>query len=145
MNGDRVFVDTNVLVYAHDLDSGEKHRVARELLIDIWNHRAGVLSVQVLQECYVTLTRKISYPLSPATVRSILQDYLSWQVELIDPASVLTASRIEEECQISFWDALIVTAALKGKALKILTEDLQSGQVIEGVMIENPFRVVSEG
>jgi predicted nucleic acid-binding protein len=139
MNGDRVFVDTNVLVYAHDLDAGEKHQIARELLVDIWNHRAGVLSVQVLQECYVTITRKILHPLLPGTARRTLQDYLSWQVELIDPVSVLTASRIEEESQISFWDALIVTAALNGKASKILTEDLQSGQVIEGVMIENPF------
>jgi predicted nucleic acid-binding protein len=143
MNGDRVFVDTNVLVYAHDLDSGEKHQVARELLIDIWDHRAGVLSVQVLQECYVTLTRKISHPLPPSAARSVLQDYLSWQVEVVDPGSVLTASRIEEESRISFWDALIVTAALKGKASKIFTEDLQSGQVIEGVTIENPFHRVS--
>ncbi len=143
MNGDRVFLDTNILVYAHDLDSGEKHRAARELLIDIWSHRSGVLSVQVLQECYVTLTRKILHPLSRGEVRNILQDYLSWQVELIDPVSVLTASRIEEECRISFWDALIVTAALKGKASKILTEDLQSGQVIEGITIENPFRMIS--
>jgi predicted nucleic acid-binding protein len=92
MNGDRVFVDTNVLVYAHDLDSGEKHHIAGELLIDVWSHRYGVLSVQVLQECYVTLTRKILHPLSAGTVRGILQDYLSWQVELIDPVSVLTAS-----------------------------------------------------
>ncbi len=143
MNGDRVFVDTNVLVYAHDLDSGEKHQVARDLLIDIWNRRAGVLSVQVLQECYVTLTRKILHPMPPSEVRSVLQDYLSWQVELIDPVSVLAASRIEEESRISFWDALIVTAALKGKASKIFTEDLQSGQVIEGLMIENPFHVGS--
>jgi predicted nucleic acid-binding protein len=143
MNGDRVFVDTNILVYAHDLDSGKKHHVARELLMDVWSHRIGVLSVQVLQECYVTLTRKILHPLSSGTVRSILQDYLSWQVELIDPISVITASRIEEEYPISFWDALIVTAALKGKASKIVTEDLQGGRVIEGVLIENPFHSVS--
>ncbi len=139
MTGDRVFVDTNILVYAHDLDAGEKHRIARELLIDIWGHRSGILSVQVLQECYVTLTRKILRPLSRGEVRSILQDYLSWQVELIEPEAVLTASRIEEECRISFWDALIITAALKGKASKILSEDLQSGQVIEGITIKNPF------
>ena len=94
-----------------------------------------------MQECYVTLTRKILHPLSPGEVRHILQDYLNWQVELIDPGSVLTAWRIEEEYRISFWDALIVTAALKGKASKILTEDLQSGRVIEGLMIENPFHM----
>ena len=143
MNGDRVFVDTNVLVYAHDLDSGEKHRIASTLLMDIWSHRTGVLSVQVLQECYVTLTRKILHPLPSNAVRGILQDYFSWQIELIDPVSVITASRIEEEYPISFWDALIVTAALKGKASKVLMEDLQAGRVIEGILIENPFHPVA--
>ena len=139
MNVDKIFVDTNILVYGHDVYSGQKHQIARGLLIDLWNQRTGVLSVQVLQEFYVTLIRKILHPLSPSKVRNIIRDYLSWQIEFNDLISVLTASRIEENYKISFGDALIVTAASKAKVSKILTEDLQPGQVIEGILLENPF------
>jgi predicted nucleic acid-binding protein len=140
MNEDRIFVDTNVLVYAHDVDAGQKHSVAQGLLVDLWNTRTGVLSVQVFQEFYVTVTRKLIHPLSANEARNILRNYLTWQIEINDSLSVLNASRIEENYKVSFWDALIVAAASKAKALKILTEDLKSGQVIEGILIENPFQ-----
>ena len=139
MSDDRIFVDTNILVYGHDIDAGQKHQIAQNLLIDLWNHRSGVLSVQVLQEFYVTLTRKVLHPLSPSRVRNLIRDYISWQIEVNDTISVLNASRIEENYRISFWDALIVSAASKAKVSKILTEDLQPGQVIEGILLENPF------
>jgi len=92
-----------------------------------------------LQEFYVAMTRKVLHPLPSNKVRSIIQDYFSWHIELNDPLSVLIDSRIEGNYRISFWDALIVTAASRAKAAKILTEDLQTGQIIEGILIENPF------
>ena len=139
MNEDRIFVDTNVLVYAHDVDAAQKHQIAQDLLVDLWNNRTGVLSVQVFQEFYVTVTRKLIHLLSAKEARNIIQNYLNWHIEVNDSLSVLNASRIEENYKISFWDALIVAAASKAKVTKILTEDLKSGQVIEGMLIENPF------
>ena len=139
MNEDRIFVDTNVLVYAHDVDAGQKHQIAQGLLVELWNKRTGVLSVQVLQEFYVTVTRKLIHPLSAKETRNIIQNYLNWHIEVNDSLSVLDASRIEENYRISFWDALIVAAASKAKVSKILTEDLKSGKVMEGILIENPF------
>ena len=139
MNEDRIFVDTNVLVYGHDADAGQKYAVAQGILEELWNQHAGVLSVQVLQEFYVTMTRKVLHPLPPNKVRNIIQDYFSWHIEVNDPMSVLVASRIEGNYKISFWDALIVAAASKAKVKKILTEDLQTGQTIEGILIVNPF------
>jgi predicted nucleic acid-binding protein len=140
MNEDKIFVDTNVLVYGHDADADQKHVVARGILEELWDQHVGVLSVQVLQEFYVTMTRKVLHPLPPNKVRNIIQDYFSWHIEVNDPLSVLVASRIEGNYRISFWDALIVTAALRAKAVKIFTEDLQAGQIIEGILIENPFK-----
>jgi len=139
MNEDKIFVDTNVLVYAHDVDAGQKHQIAQRLLSDLWNTRAGVLSVQVLQEFYVTLTRKLAHPLSATEARNIIRNYLTWHIEINDPLSVLNASQIEENYKVSFWDALIVAAASKAKVSKILTEDLNAGQIINGILIENPF------
>jgi len=114
--------------------------VARSILAELWDQHAGVLSVQVLQEFYVTMTRKVLHPLPSNQVRNIIQDYFSWHIEVNDPLSVLIASQIEGNYKISFWDALIVTAASRAKAAKILTEDFQTGQIIEGVLIENPFK-----
>ncbi|HSB06022.1 MAG TPA: PIN domain-containing protein [Thermodesulfobacteriota bacterium] len=140
MNGDKAFIDTNILVYAHDADAGQKHEIAYRLLMELWENRSGVLSTQVLHEFYVTITRKVLHPLSRDRVRNIINDYLAWHIEVSDPSTILTASRIEENYRISFWDALIITSASKAKAAKIFTEDLQTGQWIEGILIENPFK-----
>jgi len=139
MSGDRTFVDTNVLVYAHDTEAGDRHHRAADIVAELWGTRAGLLSVQVLQEFYVNVTRKIPEPLPTATARAVVRNYTLWQTESILPEDVPRASEIEEENRISFWDALIVTAAVKGGASRILSEDLNPGQVIAGVRIENPF------
>jgi predicted nucleic acid-binding protein len=139
MSEGEIFVDTNVLVYAHDVDAGQKHQIAQRLLFDLWNNRTGVLSVQVFQEFYITVTRKLIHPLTAKEARNIIRNYLTWHIEINDSLSVLNASRIEENYKVSFWDALIVAAASKASVSKILTEDLKSGQVIEGILIENPF------
>jgi predicted nucleic acid-binding protein len=140
MSGDKIFVDTNILVYSHDVDAEQKHQIAQNTLLELWKNRNGVLSVQVLQEFYVTMTRKVLHPIPPNSVRNIIRDYFSWHIEINDLNSILIASRIGEDYKISFWDALIVAAALKAKADKILTENLQAGQIIEGIPIENPFK-----
>lgn len=135
---EKVFVDSNILVYAYDRGSGEKHEFAAALLQQLWPEKLGVLSPQVLQEFYVAVTRKITIPLQKETAREIVNLYAAWAVQ-ISAAEVLAAFRIEDEALISFWDALIVASAVRGGAGRIVTEDLNSGQVIAGVTIENPF------
>ena len=136
---DRVFVDTNVLIYAHDLDAGLKRDRAVSIVSDLWEKENGILSVQVLQEFYVNVTRKVSRPLTPASARGVIQNYLAWHIETNEPSTVLLASEIGERNLLSFWDALIVASASKAGADRILSEDLNHGQVIEGILIENPF------
>jgi predicted nucleic acid-binding protein len=136
---DKVFVDTNILVYAHDLDAGNKHDQAAEIVSQVWESRNGVLSTQVLQEFYVTLTRKVSSTLSKLEARKLVQKYSHWHLVLNDLTIILQASEIEESNNISFWDALIVSAAYSQNVPTILTEDLKHGQIIEGIFIRNPF------
>jgi len=138
MNG-KIFIDTNVLVYSHDQDAGSKREIAVTVMQKLWEQEIGVISTQVLQEFYVTVTRKIPKPLSPVTARGIIENYLFWDVELNDSDTILSASEIGERHMLSFWDSLIIAAAVNAKADKILTEDLNHGQIIEGLVIENPF------
>ena len=135
----RTFVDTNVLLYAHDASETVKQPVARALLEDLWTERSGVLSTQVLQEFYVIATRKLASPLSRAEARQIVDLYRLWPVIVVELDLILNASRLEEDHQLSFWDALIIEAARVAGADRLVTEDLQTGRVIAGVRIENPF------
>jgi predicted nucleic acid-binding protein len=135
----KTFIDTNVLIYAHDADAQEKHRIARELLRELWSDRAGVLSPQVLQEFYVNVTRKIAKPLTRPIARGIIDNYSVWCVDTT-AAEIASAFRIEDESKISFWDALICASAAKAGARRLLSEDLNPRQSIAGVRIENPFR-----
>ncbi|HMB83180.1 MAG TPA: PIN domain-containing protein [Terriglobales bacterium] len=135
---DRTFVDTNILIYAHDADAKSKHEVAKSVLGELWSRRTGVLSMQVLQEFYVNVTRKIASPLPKDVARMVVSSYAIWCVETT-PAEISSAFRIEDESRIGFWDALIVASALKCGAIRILSEDLNAGQMISGMRIENPF------
>jgi predicted nucleic acid-binding protein len=137
---DKAFVDTNIiLVYAHDLDAGEKNTVARKLLTELWESRLGIVSTQVLQEFYVMLTKKIQRPLDVPTVRRLVRNYSAWEVVVNGVQNIVQASEIQEAHRLSFWDALIDSAAFAGNAATILTEDLSHGQQIEGILIQNPF------
>ena len=140
MNG-RTFVDTNVLIYAHDVDSKSKHEIAKNILRELWSERIGVLSMQVLQEFYVNVTRKIRSPLPKDSARLVVSSYSIWCMETA-PAELSVAFRIEDESRIGFWDALIVAAAAKSGATRLLSEDLNPGQKIAGLSIENPFAAV---
>ncbi len=136
---DKIFVDTNILVYAHDLSTGDRHAKAFSIIESLWEAETGVLSTQVLQEFYVTVTRKIKNPLKPTDAREIIRNYLAWPVQINDPEMTIQASEIAEKNNLSFWDALIVAAALRLQAKKIITEDLNHGQIIEGILIGNPL------
>jgi len=134
----KTFIDTNVLIYAHDIDANRKHEVAKALLQEFWSERTGVLSMQVLQEFYVNVTRKIPSPLTKDSARSVVSSYSMWCMETT-PTEISAAFRIEDESRIGFWDALIVSSALKSGATRILSEDLNAGQRIAGILVENPF------
>jgi predicted nucleic acid-binding protein len=138
---DKTFVDTNVLIYAHDMDAKEKHETAKRVLQELWSERTGMLSMQVLQEFYVNVTRKISRPISKESARLVVSTYTTWCIDT-SPAQISSAFRIEDEAHIGFWDALIVASAVKSGASRILSEDLNAGQVISGVRVENPFAAV---
>jgi len=134
----KTFLDTSVLIYAHDKDAGAKNEIARGVLRDLWGDRMGVLSMQVLQEFYVNVTRKIATPLSRDLARSVVNSYAIWCTETTSN-EISAAFQIEDHVRIGFWDALIVSAAVKSGAERILSEDLNTGQRIAGILVENPF------
>ena len=133
------FVDTNVLAYAHDRSETRKQPVAQAQLEELWRERTGVLSTQVLQELYVVATRKLATPMPRTTARKIVALYAEWPVVQVDVPLILAASDLEERHTLSFWDALVVEAARRAGATRLLTEDLQAGRRIAGVRVENPF------
>jgi predicted nucleic acid-binding protein len=137
--GQLAFVDTNVLVYAHDRSEPARQSVAQAVLEQLWVDRTGVLSTQVLQELHVVATRKLDPPMRRAAARELVALYGVWPVVQVDVALVVGASELEERHTLSFRDALIVEAARRAGATRLLTEDLQQGRRIGGVSIENPF------
>lgn len=141
-HADKYFVDTNILLYAHDRSAGLKHERARQLVERLWASGQGVLSTQVLQEFCINLRRKIARPLPVEEVRRLIQDYLSWEVVINDPASVLQALEIEVRYHISFWDALVLQAAESSGASVLYSEDLSAGQKYGAVQVVNPFTSV---
>jgi predicted nucleic acid-binding protein len=136
----RSFVDTNVLVYAHDVSTGAKHEAARSLVERLWQERTGAVSTQVLQELYVSLRRKAARPLPLEEARALVTDYLRWEVVVNGAESILDAIALEQRYGISFWDALVVQAARACGAETLYSEDLSDGQVYESVRVTNPFR-----
>jgi predicted nucleic acid-binding protein len=135
----RTFVDTNVLVYAHDASETAKQPIARALLEALWADRSGTVSTQVLQEFYAVATRKFNPPMRRGAARDVVALYSAWAVIQIDAPLIIDASLLEERAQLSFWDALIVEAARRAGATRLLTEDLQHGRRLAGLVIQNPF------
>jgi predicted nucleic acid-binding protein len=134
------FVDSNVLVYLFDQDSARKKAAAQRLLQTEGAAGNILLSTQVLQEFYVTVTRKLARPLKPETAFEVVSQFASLPLVVIDPPLILSAIRRSRQDSISFWDSLIIDAALKGGAERLWSEDLQHGRIVNGMRIENPFR-----
>jgi predicted nucleic acid-binding protein len=139
MSGSRSFVDTNVLVYAHDETAGEKRDRARSLLAELWKSGEGCLSIQVLQEFFVTVTRKVPKPLDAVLAAGIIADLSHWRVHSPGSDDVLSAIDSHRRQSISFWDAMIVCSAASLGCEILYSEDLNPGQVMEGVRVRNPF------
>lgn len=135
-----VFVDTNVLVYARDASDPEKQRSAAQWMTELWRSREGRISHQVLQEYYVIVTRKLRPGLPVAMARDDVRALTQWKPVVTDAALIERAWVIEGKSGLAFWDALIVAAASASSASTLLTEDLQEGATIDGVLIVNPFR-----
>lgn len=134
------FVDTNVLAYAHDSSDELRQPVAARILDDLWTSRDGVLSTQVLTEFYVVVTRKFDPPLARRQARALVDVYAAWPVVQVDPPLIVAASALEEQHSLSFWDALIIESARRAGATRLVSEDLQHGRRIAGLVIDNPFR-----
>ena len=135
----RQFVDTNVLVYAHDVSAGAKHERAKALLADLWAQGQGCLSIQVLQAFYVNITAKVRRPLDPETARQRVEDLGFWTVHSPMADDVVAAIRLQQSARLSFWDAMVVVSAQRLECQTLWSEDLQPGQTIAGVAIVNPF------
>jgi len=136
---DRCFLDTNILVYAHDRLAGSKQKRAARLTEHLWNDGIGVISTQVLQEFCYTVRRKLTRPLSLDDTYSVVQQYLAWNVVINSPTSVLEAIEMEARYKLSFWDALILHAARRGGAKTLYSEDFSHGQLYGDVRVLNPF------
>lgn len=136
---DKRFVDTNILVYAHDRAAGAKHQRARSAIEELWNSGNGVLSTQVLQELCVNLRRRVDPPLPADELRRLIQDYMSWEVVVNTPDSVIEALEIEARYRTSFWDALILQSALHSGANVLYSEDLATGQKYGAIQVVNPL------
>ncbi len=141
---DRTFVDTNVLVYAVDENEPEKQDIAQQFLE---SSQPGelVLSAQILGEFYVTITRKIANPVPQARAAEVLEWLELWPVVPIDAGLVRRAVQTSDTAQLSYWDALVVAAAAQAGCRRLLSEDLNDGQEIAKVRVENPFRGVTSG
>jgi len=135
----KYFVDTSILIYAHDRSAGVKHDRARRKVEELWNSGGGVLSTQVLQELCINLRRKVAKPLPVDEVRQLIEDYLSWEVVVNTPESVLQALEIEVRHKISFWDALVLQAAESAGAEVLYSEDLTSGHHYGTIQVVNPL------
>lgn len=136
---EKIFVDTSVLVHAHDLDSALKRAIAEHVLKQLWQDETGVLSIQVLQEFYVALTGGITSPVPRRAARELIHAYSAWPVITLEPADVQAASDFEERYRVSFRDALIIAAARKSGATLLLSDTLQPHRAITGLELHNPF------
>ena len=136
---DLQFVDTNILIFAHNRSAGDKHIQARDLIRTLWQSGEGCLSIQVLQEFYVNVTQKVAKPLTQDVAAQIIADLSVWQVYRPGLEDVLDTIRLQGRYQISFWDAMIVSSAIQLGCQTIWSEDLNPGQVYDSVAVTNPF------
>ena len=137
---DKAFIDTNIIIYAYDVTAGKKHETARIIITDLWDSGLGVISTQVLQEFFVNVVQKIPKPIDKQQAKEIVRDFLKWHVVVNTGDSIVDAIDICIRFGYSFWDSMIIEAAIKGGATVLISEDLQDGQTVSGVTIKNPFK-----
>lgn len=142
MNGEQgyQFVDTNVLVYAYDSRDAQKQQQAKTVLRRLWRDQLGCISIQVLQEFYVTTTQKLAKPLTVGEASQIISDLGLWRIHQPQVEDILRAVQIQQRYQLSFWDSMIVRSASQLGCSIIWTEGLNAGQLIDGCKIQTPFQ-----
>ncbi len=134
---DRFFIDTNIIVYAHDLEAGEKHKIAAAKLEELWKQDdPPFISIQVLQEVCAVLIKK-GMPVSE--IGDLMEDLQQWNVIVNDQVILLEGIRLHRKLKISIWDSFIVAAAKKSGAHRIISEDLSHMRDYEGIVVINPF------
>lgn len=134
------FLDTNILVYAYDRSAGQKHELAAQLMEACWENENGCLSIQVLQEFFVTVTRKIAKPLDYQTARQIVADLAQWRLHAPNASDLLQAIDLQQSHQLGFWDAQVIQSATSLGCKQVLSEDLNHGQMFGEVQVINPFK-----
>ncbi|HKV62295.1 MAG TPA: PIN domain-containing protein [Candidatus Acidoferrum sp.] len=132
-----VFVDTNVFIYAVDLADPKKQKSAQSWLAELWTSRNGRVSFQVLQEFYAKVSQKGAVARDEA--RAEVRGLLAWNPIPVNAEILDRGWRIQDRYQLSFWDSLIVAAARSASCRYLLTEDLQDGQSLEGLLVVSPF------
>ena len=133
------FVDTNILVYAYDSSAQGRHNQAKALLTDLWRNGLGCLSIQTLQEFFVTITRKVARPMAADEAAQIISDLGHWRVHSPTVEDVLEAIALQQRSRLSFWDAMVLTSAEQLECSVLWSEDLNPGQDYTGVKVLNPF------
>jgi predicted nucleic acid-binding protein len=139
MRENSIFVDTNIIVYAYDVSAGEKHSRSLEIMKDLWSTGRGIISTQVLQEFFVTVTRKIAKPLSAVVAKEIVKDFFKWKTVIVGEETILDAIDIHLEHKYSFWDSVIIASAIEAGVGELLSEDLSDKTKIKGIFIKNPY------
>jgi predicted nucleic acid-binding protein len=136
---DRVFLDTNILVYARDISERDKNEISRRIIGELWEKGTGCISTQVCNEFYVTVTSKLSNPLTAEEAWLDIEDFGSWSPIPLTMSCLEIARDVQKQYKISWWDSLIIAAAVQGGCGKIYSEDLNSGQSYLGLEVVNPF------
>lgn len=134
-----LFVDTSVLVYAHDRSAGRKHSQADGLIREIWESRMGCLSIQILREFYVIITQRVPNPLAPEEAAGIIQDLGLWRVHQPDVEDLLGAIDIQTRYRLSVWESLVIRSALQLNCKRLFSENFTAGQRFYGLQVVNPF------
>ena len=135
----REFVDANVLVYAFDSSAARKQQTAQQLLERLWESGTGCVSIQVLQEFFVTITKKVPKPLPVDDAKARIREFAAWTVFAPKTDDIVAAIDLHAQAKIGFWDAMVVLAAAESECDVLWTEDLSNGQLLRDVRIRNPF------